>query len=1166
MKQGFLHWLSKPWILTLAGLALLSLLIWFEAPLLDLGGRAPFASAWSRWLLIGILFALAGAVFGLRLWLARRRNAGLMAEVAASPAEAMAADELAALGERMRAAMDVLRKANPGWRMRGQYLYQLPWYLFVGAPGSGKTTALTRSGLEFPLAQSLGPEAIGGVGGTRHCDWWFTDEAVLLDTAGRYTTQDSEAQAERGAWTGFLALLKKHRPRRPVNGLIVAISVADLLRDGEAAREAQARAVRSRIHELQEQLGMVFPVYVMVTKSDLLAGFAEFFEHFGREERSQVWGMTFPLDPQAQASVGGFVREFRLLEGQLQARVLERMQQERDPQRRALIYGFPQQFAALEGTLGAFLQTVFSVNRFEQAALLRGVYFTSGTQEGSPIDRVLSSVAASFGLGRRALAPAPGGGRSYFLTRLLREVVFREAGLAGLNPRAERRRVLAQRALLAGGALLAVALGAALSVSYLRNAALVDRARSASAALARQAAAAPGQGDELATLPLLDAARALPAGYAERGRDVPWLNRMSLHQGEKLGDGAIATYRRLLRSTLMPRVVARMEEALRRGDANSQDLLYETLRVYLMLGQRQYLDPASVQAWVELDWKRSLGAAGEAERSRLLGHLEAMLEPGDGAAEAVQLDAALVAQARQALSGMSLSERIYSRVKRQLAQERLPEFSVSAATGRDASGLLARASGAPLARGVDGVYTLAGYRRFAQLSWKAALDIARDNWVLGKDEGPGGALAAEPARAAVLQLYYADYIRAWDAFLGDLRPARAPSLDSAARLANGLAGLDSPLRAVLLGAARETRLAAVKPDGLLPGSAKGALAKLGAARRELEAAVGPAPDPLALAADADPVDRHFAPLHRLVAGPAPTPLDGMLALLRDAALYFDAADGARRSGAPAPATDALLRVKRGAEGQVAPLAAVLVGVHDAGAGLAQGGERERLNALWNAGPAQFCRDAIAGRYPLARDSARDATADDFGKFFAPGGLMDDFFSRHLAASVDMSGARWRWRAASGAAGFSQAALDGFQRGARLRDMFFPGGARQPSLRFALRPLALDPGLSAVTLEIDGQEVGARAGQAGRSVALQLPSGKGNGEVRLTAPGAPEQRSDGPWAWLRALDRASLEPLQAERYRLAFALDGRKASFELTAGSVINPFRRDATAFACPAAL
>lgn len=1162
MNHSILQRLNKPWLFIAAALVLAALLIWFEAPLLDLGDGAPLASGGARWTLIALLALLVAAWFGARLWLALRRQRGLAAGVAApapasGPGDDAAAAEAAVLGERMRAALGVLRAAHPGWRLRGRYLYELPWYMFVGAPGSGKTTALTRSGLEFPLAERLGPEAIGGIGGTRHCDWWFTDEAVLLDTAGRYTTQDSQLEVDRAAWDGFLRLLRKHRPRRPVNGVIVAISVADLLQQDRAERETQARAVRARIHELQERLGLAFPVYVIVTKSDLLAGFAEFFEPLGREERAQVWGMTFALDGGAAPGpvLAAFAPKFTALEQQLQARLLERLHPERDLGRRALILGFPQQFAALEDVLADFLHAVFDPNRFGQPALLRGVYFTSGTQQGSPIDRVMASLAASFGLGGRALPAGADSGRSYFLTRLMREVIFREAGLAGLNPRAERRRRLWDAGLLAGAGILALLLGAALTISYLRNERLVEQAGAAALALERAAAGAPIEGDELAVLPLLDAARALPAGYAQRERSVPLLERMSLYQGEKLGDGAQAAYRRLLRSTLEARIVARMEQVLRRGAADNQDLVYETLRVYLMLGQRQHFDAAALQAWTEFDWGRSLPRASQAERARLLAHLEALL--ADPAGEPVQLDAALVAQARELLADMSLSDRIYSLVKRQVAAERLPEFSVNRALGRDASGVLARAGGASLARGVDGLYSVAGYRRFSQLSWQAVADIARDNWVLARPDAAPVTVA--PAREAVLERYHADYIRAWDAFLGELRLVAPATLDDAARVSNALAGADSPLRALLAGAARETTLAGLELAPLAPGVGQLVQDKLGSARRQLQAVFG-AEAPAPPAASGHPVDAHFSALHRLA---APAQLDPLLALVKDAALYFDAADSARRSGSPAPSLDALVRLKRAAEGQPAPLPALLSGVHDAGAGLAQGGERQRLNALWNGGPAQFCRDAIAGRYPLARSSTLDATFDDFGKFFAPGGMLDDFFTRHLGALVDMSGARWRWRASAGPAGVSQAALDAFQRGARLRDMFFAGGARQPSLRFMLRPLAIDPGLAGLRVDIDGQEVAAAAG----AVPLLIPSGKGNGQVRLFgAAGAAELRSDGPWAWLRMLDRGALEPLQAERYRIGFTLDGRSASYELTAGSVINPFRRDATGFTCPAGL
>ena len=1177
--KRWLAWLAKSWLLSLAGVVLLSLLIWYEGPLLSFDGREPLASETWRWRAIAVLVLIWAGYFGWRRYTEWRANRLLMEGVAEAqgPDETLAAKasdaELTVLGERMRTAMAVLRKANPGWKMGGQYLYQLPWYMFVGAPGSGKTTALTHSGLQFPLSDSLGSAAIGGIGGTRNCDWWFTDDAVLLDTAGRYTTQDSDSEVDKAAWNGFLDLLKKHRRRTPVNGVIVALSVSDLLQQNEADRLSQAKAIRARINELYERLGVRFPVYVVLTKCDLLAGFAEFFEHFGREERSQVWGVTFPL-PQAGEAAGAalasFPGEFDALERQLQVRVLERMQQERDLARRALLYSFPQQFASIGEVLTGFLNSVFEPNRYQDPALVRGVYFTSGTQEGSPIDRVLASLAASFGLGRKVLPAGYATGRSYFLTRLMRDVIFQEAGLAGVNLKQEQRRKQWLRAGMLSIAVVSLLAVVGISISYQRNKAFIDTAAARTAEVAQLARNLPKQGNVLVTLPLLNAARDLPAGFAHRNDSVPILNRLGLYQGDKLGGGAVNLYRRLLRTTLLPHIVANMESALRRGDASNQDFLYETLRAYLMLGQRQFFDAASVQAWVDIDWRRELPQAGEAERQQLEAHVAALLDGEDEEAEPVQLDADLIAKTRLTLASMPLSQRIYNRLKRQVAQGNLPELSVNGAAGRDVSSLLVRRTGAPLSRGVSGVYSVTGYRDLLSKSERAVLDMARDSWVLERQEATVSAGNTASMNAAVLELYYADYIRQWDAYLADVQLAPLTSLDQAALVTNALAANDSPLRAFLQAAARETTLDGVlkeKDGNVVDRLVRG---KIDDARKRLESAL--ADDAPAAPDDpgGNPVDQHFAALHTLIGRSAPALLDEVMGMLKDAAQYFDSAESARRSGTPAPSGEVLSRIKRAASEQPAPLSSVLRDVDGSGGALTLGNERERLNALWVATGAPFCRDAIAGRYPLVRDAGRDATADDFGKFFGPGGIMDDFFNKNLAPYVDMSTAQWRWRATGSAPmGIPQEVLSQFQRGARLRDMFFVAGARQPSLRFDLKPVSADPALSGVTLDIAGQPVVFQSGSAASFSSIVLPSGKGSDLVQLqtTPSSGPGLRSEGPWAWLHLLDQGVVSGAQGERYQLTFTVDGRKVAYELRASSVINPFRRDTLEqFRCPTRL
>ena len=343
--------------------------------------------------------------------------------------------------------------------------------------------------------------------------------------------------------------------------------------------------------------------------------------------------------------------------------------------------------------------------------------------------------------------------------------------------------------------------------------------------------------------------------------------------------------------------------------------------------------------------------------------------------------------------------------------------------------------------------------------------------------------------------------------------------------------------------------------------------KIAAATQKLQSALGAdSPAPVA-DASANPVDQHFAALHRLVGnGTGPQPLDDVLASLKDAGQFFDSADAARRSAAPAPSNEVLGRLKRSGDTQPAPLSALLRDVEAGGTALTLGNEKARLNALWEASGAPFCRAAIDGRYPLVRSSGRDATADDFGKFFGPGGLMDDFFSKNLAAYVDMSGNQWRWRSTGVTPlNISQDVLNQFQRGAKLRDMFFVAGARQPSMRFDLKTLNADPALTKVSLDIDGQPVVYDAGTVADFTSISLPSGKSGGLVRLDATPAlvSPLRSDGPWGWLRMMDKAAVSA-QGEQLQLTFNVEGHRVVYLLRASSVINPFRRDGLeSFHCP---
>ena len=483
----------------------------------------------------------------------------IAAVVKQSKAETKQSAEAQQLRERFEEAVAALKQK----RKSGHSLYDLPWYVIIGAPGSGKTTALVNSGLKFPTEQRSGKAALRGVGGTRNCDWWFTDQAVLLDTAGRYTTQDSDASADSAAWAEFLALLRRYRGRRPINGVILAISAQDLMIQDATARDAHVAAARRRLDELNRELRMQLPVYVMVTKCDLVAGFTEDFDDQPQQGRAQVWGVTFTYDETVKAAAAqGFPEEFDGLIARLNERLMPRLEEERDVRRRAKVFGFPQQMAALREPLSTFVSEVFASTRFDKPLLLRGVYFTSGTQEGTPIDRLLGALGRQFAVAPESVITPGGRGKAYFIERLLMEVMFSESGLAGVNRRVEVQKGALQLAAYVAMALIAVVGVVVFTGSYRGNRGYIADVGAEVDRLSTTAPPARSASLE-SRLPRLDAVRAVDASanqFAEAG--APLSMRWGLFQGNAIGNAARDAYARELNDVFLSQVTARFRQRL----------------------------------------------------------------------------------------------------------------------------------------------------------------------------------------------------------------------------------------------------------------------------------------------------------------------------------------------------------------------------------------------------------------------------------------------------------------------------------------------------------------------------------------------------------------------------------------------------------------------------
>jgi type VI secretion system protein ImpL len=246
--------------------------------------------------------------------------------------------------------------------------------------------------------------------------------------------------------------------------------------------------------------------------------------------------------------------------------------------------------------------------------------------------------------------------------------------------------------------------------------------------------------------------------------------------------------------------------------------------------------------------------------------------------------------------------------------------------------------------------------------------------------------------------------------------------------------------------------------------------------------------------------------------------------------------------------------------------------------LSQGATRqieEKKRSNWSeglAGISDFCKKAIEGRYPFFKASSLDVTRDDFARLFAPGGLLEDFFQKNLAAYVDTSSKPWKFKKTGDASiRDTSASLIQFQRAQTIRDVFFRGGPT-PTVRLELKPVSLDTSITQLVIDVDGQVLKYSHGPQ-IATAVQWPGPKGTSQVRLqaTPPGAGSgagQVFEGPWALFRLLDRAQIQPTgQPEKMLATFTIDGRRAQFEVISGSVQNPLRLpELEQFRCPGRL
>jgi len=980
--------------------------------------------------------------------------------------------EVQRLQAQMKAAIDALKRTRLGAKSGQAALYALPWYVIIGPPAAGKTTALTQSGLGFISPPGSGSSKVRGTAGTRNCDWWFSPHAILLDTAGRLATGEDD----RDEWLGFLDTLRKFRSRRPLEGVVIALSVEDLLSGSEHDLEETAKTLRARADEVMSRLEMVLPLYVVLTKVDLLAGFVDFWGDLPKSARGQTWGASFGFDEELEEPEHMVSTELDLLERVLHARMLTRLGTEPLAEVRARILQFPLEFANLRRPLSAFVGQLCQSNPYQETPLLRGFYFSSGTQTGRQLDHVLANMSRGFNLPMAAGAPRANQQppQSYFVTELFQKVIFPDRHLGLGSSTRLKRRSMRQAIQAAVVALLVLVIVIPAALSYVENSDLAQAtARDAAQSLAIERTPGAGAAATAGALDLLvsrvQMLERADAAFHVRGYTGPYAAPDLLR--------AIKTvYLERLRSLVKGPVQTQLTADVRatgdmvRMDSQNYQTAYDDLKLYLMLCKTEHLDPAWATPRLAKAWARALGSGGSTDEDKLAAHAKYYVDAlTTDNSFAWSCDATAVSGAQGRLSTESVDDLRYGWLEE--AAKGVPAIRPDKIFFGPAAQYWNSRSNVE----VRGLYTALGWQKVRALLDSPDARLELEPWVLGHE-----ALVISDTKqnsaAQLRELYFQRYVKAWSDFIAGLDVVAPTEMKAALDELRVVSASDGPYVRLFKVISENVRLDVTPPKTL----AEQALdkGKAIAVEKLPDAGVDAgAPPPRVVS----PVEHAFEPLLTFGFGEAsagkadaaPSKLSLYLAQL--ATLEAALSQLSETNASPAQEFDAALA-------RTATSVQSLLGGLDPRTRMTlepllmnpiRGSRKGVMNAdfvslseSWQKEVWEVYNTKLLPRYPFT-DAPAEVSLAEFSDFFRPdSGLLWKFFATNLASRLERSGNTYGPKAAADVMPFRPDFLQCLNVAAEITDATF-GGGQTPNVPFGIKIHPASANIAEISLTIDG---------------------------------------------------------------------------------------------------
>lgn len=1132
---------SAFWLLVLAWIFLL-VCIWWKGPSWSLFGEQWLKPLANRW--------LATAVWGIiaLVWLivrVMRRLQQLENQQKQQREEAV---------DPLSVELNTQQRYLDRWLLRLQrhldnrrYLWQLPWYMVIGPVGSGKTVLL-REG--FPSDIIYIPDATRGTEQHLYIIPHVGQKAVIFDIEGTLCEQPDADILHRRLWAHALDWLVEKRARQPLNGIILTLDLPDLLTADKHRREHLLQTLRSRLQDVRQHLHCQLPVYVVLTRLDLLHGFAALFQSLDKKDRDTILGVTFTRRAHEN-------EDWRSEFNTFWQSWCERMNQALPDlmlvhgHMRSSLFSFVRQMQGSRESLLALIDGLLEGENMD--VMLRGVYLTSSLQRGQMDDIFTQSAARQYRLGSTPLTTWPLVDTAPYFTRNL----FPQALLAEPNLAEESRTWLInsrRRMTLfsAAGGVAALLLITGWHHYYNNN--YVSGVQVLKQAEAFMAIKPPQGIDDYGDLqlPLLNPVRDATLAYGN-WNDRSRLADMGLYQGRRVGPYVEQTYLQLLEQRYLPALFNGLVKEMNNAPPGSEEKL-AVLRVMRMLEDKSGRSNEVVKRFMAKRWSDKFHGQRDIQ-VQLMSHLDYALaqtdwhaerQAGDG--DAISLwtpyDRSVVA-AQKELSKLPVYQRVYQSLKTRALGVLPADLNLQDQIGPTFDQVFISADDSKLV--VPQFLTRYGLQsHFVKQRDELVELTAMDSWVLSLTHSVkySDADRTEIQRQLTEQ-YTSDYTATWRAGMDNLN----------IRDYESIAQLTSALEQVISGDQPLQRALTVLRDNTQP-----ALLSEKLSDKEREDALAE-PDYRLLTR----LGHEFAPENSILAiqNNKENTIQAVYQQLTELHRYLLAIQNAPVSGKSAlkavqlrleqNSSDPIFATRQMAKTLPAPLNRWVGKLADQAWHVVMVEAVRYMEIDWRDSVVKPFNEQLANSYPFNPRAQQDASLDAFERFFKPDGVLDSFYQQNLKQFIENDLSR------NGDDGviIREDVIRQLDAAQKIRDIFF---SKQNGLgtAFAVETVSLSGNKRRSVLNLDGQLIDYGQGRH-YTAHLVWPNNMREGnESKLTlvssGGGAPRSITfSGPWAQFRLFGAGQLTGVEDGTFSVRFTVDGGAMVYRVHTDTEDNPF-------------